>query len=49
MSNSAQRIADRIDARLGDKGKKWKLEFIAMVLIPRNVGKRPVNVIRTGR
>jgi len=27
-----QRIAEKIDARLGASGQKWKNEFVAMVI-----------------
>jgi hypothetical protein len=37
MSNTAQRIAERIDARLGDNGRKWKNEFVAMVVHQMNL------------
>ena len=33
MQNRAQRVAERIDVRLGDRGRKWKYEFVAIVEI----------------
>ena len=38
MSNRAQRIAERIDVRLGDNGRKWKNEFVAMVVLGHDPG-----------
>ena len=37
MGNRAQRVAERIDVRLGDKGRKWKNEFVAMVPLPQDL------------
>jgi aquaporin rerated protein, other eukaryote len=32
-----QTLADRIDARLGKTGQRWKMEFVAMVFIPSHL------------